>query len=142
DYKSHSYKVIQQVDRSDRLNPSDLAGYYTRAANGDLIPIASLVRIKERTVPRTIEHAQQLNADTIIAVPKEGVTQGAALKIFADLAAKYARASYQIDSSGPSRQFKREGAAGMAVFLFALVIIYLVLAAQFESFRDPLIMLI
>jgi multidrug efflux pump len=142
DYQSRSYKVIQQVERSERINPAQLKGYYTRASNGDLIPISTLVKITYRTVPRTIEHAQQLNADTIIAVPKPGVTQGDALKIFEDLAAELAPASYQLDYAGPSRQFKQEGTALIATFVFALVIIYLVLAAQFESFRDPLIMLV
>jgi multidrug efflux pump len=142
DYQSRSYKVIQQVERGERINPSQLEGYYTRAANGQLIPISTLVTISNRTVPRTIEHAQQLNADTIIAVPKPGLTQGAALKIFEDLAAELAPADFQIDYAGPSRQFKQEGAALIATFVFALVIIYLVLAAQFESFRDPLIMLV
>jgi multidrug efflux pump len=142
DFQSRSYKVIQQVERGERLNPAQLEGYYTRAANGDLIPISTLITISERTVPRTIEHFQQLNADTIIAVPKPGVTQGAALKIFEDLAAELAPASFQVDYAGPSRQFKQEGAALVATFVFALIIIYLVLAAQFESFRDPLIMLV
>jgi multidrug efflux pump len=142
DFQSRSYKVIQQVDRGDRLNPSQLEGFYTRAASGELVPISTLVSFSDRTVPRTIEHAQQLNADTIIAVPKPGVTQGAALKIFEDLAAELAPAHFQVDYAGPSRQYKREGAALLATFGFALIIIYLVLAAQFESFRDPLIMLV
>ncbi len=142
DYQSRSYKVIQQVERGERLNPAQLEGYYTRAANGDLIPISTLVTLSERTVPRTIEHFQQLNADTIIAVPKPGVTQGDALKLFEDLSAELAPANFQIDYAGPSRQFKQEGAALAATFAFALIIIYLVLAAQFESFRDPLIMLV
>ncbi len=142
DFQSRSYKVIQQVERGERLNPAQLEGYYTRAANGDLIPISTLVKISHRTVPRTIEHAQQLNADTLIAVPKPGVTQGAALQIFEDLAAELAPANFQIDYAGPSRQFKQEGVALLATFAFALIIIYLVLAAQFESFRDPLIMLV
>ncbi len=142
DFQSRSYKVIQQVERSDRLNPSQLEGYYTRAANGQLIPISTLVTITNRTVPRTIEHAQQLNADTIIAVPKPELTQGDALKLFEDLAAELAPADFQVDYAGPSRQLKQEGTALVATFAFALIIIYLVLAAQFESFRDPIIMLV
>ncbi|MGH8561142.1 MAG: efflux RND transporter permease subunit, partial [Nevskiales bacterium] len=142
DFQSRSYKVIQQVERGERLNPAQLDGYYTRASNGDLLPISTLIKISNRTVPRTIEHAQQLNADTIIAVPKPGVTQGAALKEFEDLAAELAPSNFQIDYAGPSRQFKQEGVALLATFAFALIIIYLVLAAQFESFRDPLIMLV
>ncbi|HEX4894949.1 MAG TPA: efflux RND transporter permease subunit [Solimonas sp.] len=142
DYQSRSYKVIQQIERGERLNPSQLAGYYTRARNGDLIPISTVVTIENRTVPRSIEHAQQMNSNTIIAVPRPDVTQGQALKIFEDLFAELAPAGFQADYAGPSRQYKQEGTALIATFVFALVIIYLVLAAQFESFRDPLIILV
>ncbi len=141
-YENRSYKVIQQVERSERLDPKQLEGYYTRAADGTLVPISTLVTITDRIIPRSIEHAQQLNSNTIIAVPRPDVTQGEALKIFEDLFAEIAPASFQIDYAGASRQFKTEGSALLATFGFALIIIYLVLAAQFESFRDPLIMLV
>ena len=141
-YENRSYKVIQQVERSERLDPKQLEGYYTRAADGTLVPISTLVTISERIIPRSIEHAQQLNANTLIAVPRPDVTQGEALQIFEDLFAEIAPASFQADYAGASRQYKTEGSALLATFGFALVIIYLVLAAQFESFRDPLIMLV
>jgi multidrug efflux pump len=141
-YESRSYKVIQQVERGQRLNPEQLQGYYTRAMDGTLVPISTLVKISERVMPRSIEHAQQLNSNTIVAVPRPDVTQEQALKIFEDLFAELAPAGFQPDYAGPSRQFKAEGSALLATFGFALVIIYLVLAAQFESFRDPLIILV
>jgi multidrug efflux pump len=141
-YDARSYKVIQQVQRGERLNPQQLEGYYTRASNGQLVPISTLVTIGHRTVPRSIEHAQQLNADTIVAVPRSDITQGEALKTLEDLAHEIMPTGFQIDYAGPSRQFKSEGSALMATFGFALLAIYLVLAAQFESFRDPLIMLV
>lgn len=141
-YESRSYKVIQQVERGERLNPEQLQGYYTRAMDGTLVPISTLVKISERVMPRSIEHAQQLNSNTIVAVPRPDVTQEQALKIFEDLFAELAPAGFQPDYAGPSRQFKAEGSALLATFGFALVIIYLVLAAQFESFRDPLIILV
>jgi multidrug efflux pump len=141
-YESRSYKVIQQVERSERLNPEQLQGYYTRAMDGTLVPISTLVKLSERVMPRSIEHAQQLNSNTIVAVPRPDVTQEQALKIFEDLFAELAPAGFQADYAGPSRQFKAEGSALVATFGFALVIIYLVLAAQFESFRDPLIILV
>ncbi|MCC2658981.1 MAG: multidrug efflux protein [Panacagrimonas sp.] len=141
-YDSRSYKVIQQVERSERLNPSQLAGYYTRARDGTLIPVDTLVKITSRVMPRAIEHAQQLNSSTIVAVPRPGVTQGEALKIFDDLFTELAPASFQKDYAGASRQFKQEGSALLVTFAFALIVIYLVLAAQFESFRDPLIILV
>ncbi len=141
-YDSRSYKVIQQISRGDRINPQQLEGYYTRAANGELIPISTIVTIGSRTVPRTIEHFQQLNSNSIVAVPRPDVPQGEALKIFEDLFAELAPSNFQADYAGPSRQFKQEGAALAVTFVFALIIIYLVLAAQFESFRDPIIMLV
>lgn len=141
-YDARSYKVIQQVQRGERLNPQQLEGYYTRASNGKLVPISTLVKIGHRTVPRSIEHAQQLNADTVVAVQRSDITQGEALKTLEDIAHEVMPAGFQIDYSGPSRQYKSEGSALMATFGFALLAIYLVLAAQFESFRDPLIMLV
>ncbi len=141
-YDSRSYKVIQQVSRSERINPQQLEGYYTRARSGELIPLSTLVRLEGRTAPRTIEHFQQLNSNTLIAVPRPDITQGEALKIFEDLFDEIAPSGFQPDYAGPSRQYKQEGSALAATFFFALIIIYLVLAAQFESFRDPLIMLV
>lgn len=141
-YDSRSYKVIQQIQRGERLNPQQLEGFYTRASNGQLVPISTLVKMGNRTVPRSIEHAQQLNADTIVGVQRSDIPQGEALKVLEDIAREVMPAGFQIDYSGPSRQFKSEGSALLATFGFALIAIYLVLAAQFESFRDPLIMLV
>ncbi len=141
-YDGRSYKVIQQVERADRVNPDQLANYHTRAANGDLVPLATLVRLEDRTVARSIEHVQQLNADTIIAVPRPDVPQGEALKILEDITNEVAPPGFRIDYGGASRQFKQEGTALIATFGFALLVIYLVLSAQFESFRDPIIMLV
>lgn len=141
-YDSRSYKVIQQVERSERLNPAQLQGFYTRTRDGSLIPIATLVKLSDRVMPRAIEHAQQLSASTIVAVPRTGVTQGEALKIFEDLFDELAPANFQKDYAGSSRQYKQEGTALLLTFAFALIVIYLVLAAQFESFRDPLIILV
>jgi multidrug efflux pump len=141
-WDSRSYKVIQQVNRADRINPEQIEGFYTRASNGELIPLSTLVHLETRTAPRTIEHFQQLNSNTLIAVPRPDVPQGEALKILEDLFAELAPPGFQADYAGASRQFKNEGSALLATFGFAIIIIYLVLAAQFESFRDPLIMLV
>ncbi|HUS24553.1 MAG TPA: efflux RND transporter permease subunit [Candidatus Binatia bacterium] len=141
-FDGRSYRVIQQVTRDERLTPAQLQGYYTRAANGGLVPIATLVKIEQRTVPRTIEHFQQLTANVLIGVPRPGVTQGQALELIGGIAREVMPPDYQVDYSGPSRQFKQEGTALLLTFAFALIAIYLVLAAQFESFRDPLIMLV
>ena len=141
-FQSRSYKVIQQVTRDQRLNPSDLEGYYTRARDGTLVPISTLVKISEQTMPRSRIHAQQLNANPLLAVPRPGVTQGEALEELEKIAKQVLPPGVFTDYSGASRQFKQEGSAMLFTFGFSLLIIYLVLAAQFESFRDPLIMLV
>ncbi|WP_428311723.1 efflux RND transporter permease subunit [Hydrocarboniphaga sp.] len=141
-YANRSYKVIQQVERAGRLSPNQIDGFYTRAANGDLVPISTLVKVGEHVVPRSIEHSQQLNSVNIIAVPRPDVTQGEALDYLEKTAREIMPATYQVDFAGASRQFKQEGSALALTFVFALIVIYLVLAAQFESFTDPLIMLV
>jgi multidrug efflux pump len=141
-YQGRSYKVIAQVQREERLNPQQLKDFYTRTRSGDLIPLSTVVDIVDRTVPRAITHAQQLNSNTIVAVPRPDVTQGEALEIVENIAAEVMPAGFSIDYSGTSRQLRQEGNALATTFLFAIIIIYLVLAAQFESFRDPLIILV
>ena len=141
-YEGRSYKVIPQLQRDARLNPEQILSHYTRNRDGDLVLLANLLSIEERATPRTIEHAQQLNSNILIGVPRPGVPQGEALEILDSIAAEILPDSFQVDYAGPSRQFKQEGSALLATFGFALLIIYLVLAAQFESFRDPLIMLV
>jgi len=141
-YENRSYKVIQQAARPDRLVPGQLDGYQTRTASGSLIPLSTLVTQQWRVMPRAVEHAQQLNANVIIAVPRPAVSQGEALEILEGIAREVMPHGFQIDYGGSSRQYKQEGSALVITFAFALVAIYLVLAAQFESFRDPLIMLV
>lgn len=141
-YAGRSYKVIPLLERSARINPEQLKLYYTRTRDGNLVPLASLVSLKDHATPRSIEHVQQLNANTIIGVPMPGLSQGEALQTMEALAAEILPDNFYIDYAGSSRQLKQEGSAMLMTFGFALVIIYLVLAAQFESFRDPLIMLV
>ncbi|MGQ0501047.1 MAG: efflux RND transporter permease subunit [Panacagrimonas sp.] len=141
-FDNRSYKVIQQVERSQRLNPNQLEGYYTRAADGKLVPISTVASISQKTTARSIAHAQQLNSNTIIGVPRPDVTQGEALGVLEQISRDILPAGFQMDYAGSSRQFKQEGQALIGTFVFALVIIYLVLAAQFESFVDPIIMLV
>ena len=141
-YQGRAYKVIAQVERESRLNPSQLSGFYTRTGSGELIPLSTVVTLRERVVPRFIPHAQQLLANTIVAVPRPDISQGEALALLEKIAKEEMPAGFQIDYAGSSRQFKQEGSALLATFGFALIIIYLVLAAQFESYRDPLIILV
>jgi multidrug efflux pump len=99
------------------------------------------VTLEETVVPRSLRRFQQLNAVTLSGVPRPGVTLGEALELLDGIAAEVLPVGYSVDYSGQSRQLKNEGAQFVATFFFALLVIYLVLAAQFESFRDPLIML-
>ena len=139
--ESRSYKVIPQVQRAERLNPDQLSQYYTRTASGELIPLSTVVTLRETVQPQSLNRFQQLNAVTLSGVPRPGVTMGEALGVL-EAAASELPKEYGVDYAGQSRQYKTEGSALIVSFFFALVIIYLVLAAQFESFRDPIIMLI
>ncbi|WP_444929613.1 efflux RND transporter permease subunit [Microbulbifer sp. SSSA002] len=139
---NRSYKVIPQVERVERLTPAQLDQYYIRAANNQLIPVSTLVRLTETVEPQQLKRFQQLNSVTISGVPRPGITLGEALQVLEDAAKEVLPIEYSIDYSGQSRQFKTEGSELTVTFFFALVVIYLVLAAQFESWRDPLIMLV
>lgn len=140
--QNRSYLVIPQVQRSDRLNASALQGYYTRTRGGELVPLSTIVTLEESTQPQSLKRFQQLNAVGITFAPRPGVSKGEALQILEAAAADILPQGYSIDYAGESRQFKTEGSAMLVTLLFALVIIFLVLSAQFESFRDALIMLL
>lgn len=139
---NRSYKVIPQVQRSSRLAPDQLKLYSIRTGNGDLVPLSTLVTLEETVQPQQLKRFQQLNAVTISAVPRPDVTLGEAIAFLEDAAKEILPPGYSIDYAGQSRQYKQEGGGLVVTFFFALVIIYLVLAAQFESFRDPIVMLI
>ena len=139
---NRSYRVIPQVQRSDRLNADQLGNYYTRTRDGQLIPLSTLVTLEETAQPQTLKRFQQLNAVGITFAPRPGVSKGDALAVLEQAAAEVLPRGYSVDYAGESRQFKNEGSAMLFTLLFALVIIFLVLSAQFESFRDALIMLI
>ncbi|KXS31322.1 MAG: putative multidrag resistance protein [Candidatus Gallionella acididurans] len=137
-----SYKVIPQVQQRYRLNTSQLLNYYVRAANGTSVPLSSIVHITSKTTPESLNHFQQLNAATVQGVALPGVTTGEALGYLKDLASRTLPQGYSVDYGGLSRQFMQESSGFIAMFAFALVIIFLALAAQFESFRDPFIILV
>jgi len=135
-----SYKVIPQVLQKDRLNPSQVLDYYVHSGDGSLIKAGTVARIATSTVPESINHFQQLNAATISAAP--GVSQETALKYLRDTLKEIAPTGYSADYSGQSRQFMLGSGSFMVTLLFALIIVYLALAAQFESFRDPTVILV
>lgn len=139
---NRSYRVIPQVRRSDRLNPDQIGDFYTRNRNGELVPMSGLIELEQSVQPQQLRRFQQLNAVTISGVPRPGVTLGEALGVLEDAAAEILPATYNIDYAGQSRQFRAEGQQLVITFFFAMVVIFLVLAAQFESFRDAIIMLV
>jgi multidrug efflux pump len=114
--------------------------YYIKSGDGSLIPASTVAHIDTSTVPEAINHFQQLNSATIAGAP--GVSQADALKLLRDAVHDTAPAGYNVDYSGQSRQFVRGSSGFVTTMLFALVIVYLALAAQFESFRDPIVILV
>jgi multidrug efflux pump len=141
-FYDRSYKVIPQVQQVDRLNADQLRDYHLRTASGDMVPLSTVAQLESRVVPQALNHFQQQNAATLSGVPFPGVSQGDALAYLQDLATRTLPEGYSIDYSGQSRQFVQESSALVVTFFFALVIIFLALAAQFESFRDPAIILV
>ncbi|MDD5404893.1 MAG: efflux RND transporter permease subunit [Sulfuricella sp.] len=137
-----SYKVIPQVDQHFRLNPDQLMHYYLRTASGSMVPLSTLVHFSTAVQPETINHFQQANSATIQGVALPFIAQSQALDSLKQLARRTLPAGYAFDYAGPSRQFVQESGGLVLTFFFALIIIFLVLAAQFESFRDPVIILV
>ena len=134
-----SYKVIPQVAQANRINPEQLKDYYIRAANGTVVPASTVISLKTDTIPTRISHFQQLNSVTFSGVPAG--TLGEALDYMKQLAKDNAPRGYSVDYAGQSRQYVQETSSFALTFLFSLIIIFLALAAQFGSFRDPLIVM-
>jgi len=135
-----SYKVIPQIKRIDRLNPDQLKDIYVTGPENKLIPLSTIATIENKTVARSLNRMQQLNAVTISGVPAASVD--AALKFLETEAKKVLPPGYVVDYTGGSRQLRLEGSNFFGVFMLAIVLIFLVLAAQFNSFRDPFIILL
>jgi multidrug efflux pump len=136
------YDVIVQVSDIDRTNPDDLRRIHVRDSAGKMIPLSNLVRIEETVAPRELNHFDQLRAATISATLAPGHTLGEALDALEKAAKEVLPATAQIDYAGQSRDFKTSSADIYVTFVLALAFIYLVLAAQFESFIDPLIIML
>ena len=141
DRDSNSYDIIPQVPQDFRNNPEKLGEYFVRSVTGEMVPLSSVVKISTNASPAAIEQFNQLNSATISALPLPGVTTGDGLKVLEDLARQSLPDTFFIDYSGQSRQEKEQGNTILIAFAAAVVVIYLVLAAQFESFRDPLIIM-
>jgi multidrug efflux pump len=135
-----SYKVIPQLKRIERLNASQLESTYVKGPNGQVVPLSTFATLKKKTGPRSLNRFQQFNAVKISGVAIRPLDE--ALRFLEDEAAKILPKGYKLDYTGESRQLRVESSKFLPAFTLALVLIFLVLAAQFNSFRDPLIILL
>ncbi len=140
--EGRSYKVVPQVSRDFRLNADMLKDYYVRAGNGQLVPLSTVVSLKQSVEPSKRTQFQQLNALSLEGVMFPGVSQGQALDFLKQQADAILPKGYGYDYKGSSRQYVQQGSALLITFVLSMLVIYLVLAAQFESWRDPLIILV
>jgi hydrophobe/amphiphile efflux-1 (HAE1) family protein len=142
DLYGRSYQVIPQVPREFRISEEWLTRYQIRTSSGALVPLSNVATVKQVVQPNALTNFQQLNSATFTAVPFPGRTVGEAIDFLKQKAADSFPEGFTYDFQGESRQFVQEGSTLVYTFIFALVVIFLVLAAQYESFRDPLIILI
>jgi len=141
-YFDRSYKVIPQIGDKDRATLEPLLDLKIKTPDGSLVPVSTFMHIESDTGPRTLNRFQQRNSARIFGGVQPGVTKAEGLKVLEDAAVAAGGPQVLVDYAGESRQIKQEGAALTATLAFAVVLIYLVLAAQFHSFRDPLIVLL
>ena len=135
-----AYRVIPQVLQKDRLNPEQILDYHLRLPSGEVVSAATVASIHHEVVPQALTRFQQLNSVTIAGVPM--VSQGEAIAYIVDTIRELAPEGYSVDYSGQSRQFITESGGFVVTLLFALIIVYLALAAQFNSLRDPIVILV
>jgi multidrug efflux pump len=137
-----SYRVIPQVLQKDRLNPDQVLDYYVRTPSGAVVPASTLASLHHSVVPESVAHFQQLNSATISGVYNPAKSQEEVLKFMDDTLHAVAPTGYTSDYAGVSRQYIQESGGFLLTMLFAIIIVFLALSAQFNSFRDPVIILI
>jgi multidrug efflux pump len=135
-----SYKVIPQVQQTDRLNPDNVLDFYLRLPGGGQVPASTVASLQYSVQPEAINRFQQLNSATISGV--SGASQGEVLELMRGFVKEVAPVGYTVDYAGQSRQFMQESGGFVVTMLFAVIIVFLALAAQFESFRDPVVILV
>jgi len=140
--EGRSYKVIPQVAREFRADADMLNSYYLPTRSGELVPMSTLVRFESTVEPSQRTQFQQLNSNMIQGITASGVSLGDGLKFLEDTARELFPPGFTWDYSGESRQYTQQGSALIVTFFMSLLVIYLVLAAQFESWRDPLIVMV
>jgi multidrug efflux pump len=140
--EGEQYDVIVQIRDEDRMTPDALNRIYVRAAEGAMVPLSNLVQIEETVAPKELNHFNQMRAATITANLAPGYSQGDGIAVLEAAAAEILPGTARLDYAGQAREFKEASADIYITFALALAFIYLVLAAQFESFRDPLIIML
>ena len=140
--KGRSYEVIPQLSRPFRMTPEQLGQIHVRAKDGTMVPVSTFVTPVEKTQPNALTHFQQMNSATIQGVMMPGVTLGQGISYLQEQASEVLPKGFTYDYGGQSRQYIQEGTALIFAFFLAIIVIFLVLSAQYESFRDPLIILI
>jgi len=140
--EARSYEVIPQVPRIDRLTPEDLTQYYVKARDGSMVPLSTVVSLEYGVTPNARTQFQQLNSATLQGIMMPGRSIGEGLAFLTQKSDEIFPAGFSYNFAGESRQFMQEGDALTIAFLFAIVVIFLLLAAKFESFRDPIIILV
>ncbi len=136
------YSVIAQVDRSDRSDPTDITKLYVKNNRGQQIPVSAVVKLEENSAPSTLYHYNRYKAATISASLADGKTVGDGVKAMDAIAKRLLDQSFQTSLTGPSRDYAESSSNIAFAFMLALILIYLILAAQFESFIDPLIIML
>ncbi|MBX9706010.1 MAG: efflux RND transporter permease subunit, partial [Gammaproteobacteria bacterium] len=142
DYMGRSYQVIPQVTTDSRFNANQLLNYYIKTASGQSIPLSTFATVTKNVGPQSVNHFQQLNSVTISATAVPGISMGDALGLLNNIAKPLLPRGYTVDYAGQSRQFEDSSGSMVVTFGLALIIIFLALAVLFNSFRDPLIVLI
>ena len=141
-YYDRSYKVIPQIGEEGRTTVGPLLDLKIKTPSGELVPVSTFTRIESSTAPRTLNRFQQRNSVRIFGGVQPGVTKEEGLRVLEDAARAASGGSVGLDYAGESRQIRLEGSSLTVTLGFAVVLIYMVLAAQFKSFRDPLIVLL
>lgn len=142
DVDGRAYKVISQVKRDDRLSPESFQNYYLTASNGQSVPLSSVISMKLETQPTSLPRFSQLNSAEISVVPMPGISSGDAIAWLQQQANDNLPQGYTYDFKSEARQLVQEGNALAVTFALAVIIIFLVLAIQFESIRDPMVIMI
>ncbi|MGH8273865.1 MAG: efflux RND transporter permease subunit [Gammaproteobacteria bacterium] len=140
--QDYSYQVIPEVPDASRATLNDLSRYHVQAANGTLVPLSTLVHFKKSTIPESLPQFNRIKSTTLSGIPAPGVSLGQALAYLKTITQQIAPKNYNIDYSGNSRQFEKQGHTFLFAIVLALILVYLLMSAQFNSFRDSLIVML